>query len=179
MRRCEKHLALVMLISGVLAGFVFQNNLGFILSTIVDILVILLPLVTFAVLLSVSRVVSQRCMRQMVSYSAKMGSFFILSLFLVIAVAWLMDRWKVDAVETYVLHAVPVLEQIKAQSGKYPSQLPTKLIGKPPFLLRYYGSYTATSDSFCFEYINEPAGWAGGEGALKFESFTRRWVAER
>jgi hypothetical protein len=91
----------------------------------------------------------------------------------------LIDRWKIDAVDAYVTRAVPILDKMKNNSGAYPATLPVAVFGEPPSLLRDYGTYTAAKDTFRFEYVDEPAGWAGGEGALKFESSTRRWVIDR
>ncbi len=118
-------------------------------------------------------------LRTTIRFSGLIGLSSIFSLILILATVCLINKWKIEAAEGYVSRAVPVLDQLKVQTGIYPSRLPTELIGEPPSLLRNYGSYTATSSSFCFEYVNEPAGWAGGEGALKFESSTRRWVADR
>jgi hypothetical protein len=102
-----------------------------------------------------------------------------LSLICFLGTGSLINRSKIDAVDHYVTHAAAILDQIKAREGAYPPTLPVRLIGEPPSLLRDYGSYTATRDTFCFEYTNEPAGWAGGEGLLKFDSTDRKWVNER
>ncbi len=108
-----------------------------------------------------------------------MGVASILSLVCLLGTASLISRWKVNAVEAYVSRAASILDRIKAETHAYPETLPTELIGEPPSLLSDYGTYTATKDTFCFEYINEPAGWAGGGGFLKFESSNRQWVEER
>jgi hypothetical protein len=178
MKRHEVILVIGIMISGLVAGIIFQDNIGGVLHLAIDTLVIIVPFVVTGIV-GILRIFSRKRLRIIIRYSILIGSSSILSVIIVIATVWLINKWKIDAVEAYVLRAVPILDQIKAQSGTYPSQLPTELIGKPPVLLRYYGSYTATSASFCFEYINEPAGWAGGEGALRFESSTRKWVVDR
>jgi hypothetical protein len=67
------------------------------------------------------------------------------------------------------------LDQIKLRQGAYPTNLPTDLLGEPPELLQNDGYYSATSSSFRFEYVDEPAGWAGDEGAIEFDSVNREW----
>jgi hypothetical protein len=81
-------------------------------------------------------------------------------------------------VEHYVSRAVPVLDGIKAKSGSYPKELPVGILGEPPALLRDFGSYTSDGKSFRFEYIDDPAEWAGGEGPIQFDSSTREWRDE-
>jgi hypothetical protein len=88
------------------------------------------------------------------------------------------NQWKVDAVESYVARATPVLDEIKQKEGAYPTNLPTRLLGYPPQLLRDYGDYSATPTSFRFEYVDEPAEWAGGEGLIEFDNTNREWRDE-
>jgi len=70
------------------------------------------------------------------------------------------------------------LDQIKQKSGAYPAKLPTGILGEPPELLQYDGDYSATRSSFRFEYVDEPAEWAGGDGPLEFDNTNREWRYE-
>lgn len=117
----------------------------------------------------------KRRVGKFLSYSLTIGCSSIISVKLFMETGAWLNRCKVDAVESYVARAVPILDQIKQQRGAYPTNLPVDLLGEPPELLRDDGYYSATSSSFQFEYVDEPAGWAGGEGALEFDNINRVW----
>ena len=120
----------------------------------------------------------KRCIGKFLSYGLVIGCSSIVSDYVFIYTGSLINRWKVNAVESYVARAVPILDQIKRKDGAYPTNLPAGLLGEPPELLRNYGDYTATPSSFYFEYVDEPAGWAGGEGLIEFDSTNREWWVE-
>lgn len=165
-------------ILGLIAGILFQDDIWKTCYVAVVYLVVGIP---FLIIVAILMLIYPKKLR-FGSWSRHLVLVIsALSLFAVTMVIsmCLINRWKIGAVEAYVVRAVPVLDRIKAQTGGYPSRLPVKIIGEPPSLLRDYGTYTATATVFCFEYVNEPAGWAGGEGALKFDSSTRRWSADR
>jgi hypothetical protein len=86
-----------------------------------------------------------------------------------------MDQWKVDAVDSYVARAVPILDQMKAKDGTYPTLLPVDVLGNPPELLRDDGKYLSDGKTFHFEYENVPASWAAGQGPIEFDSTVREW----
>ena len=109
------------------------------------------------------------------SYSLTIGCASIVSINVFMETGSWINRWKVDAVESYVARAAPILDQIKQKEGAYPTNLPVDILGEPPELLRDDGYYSATQSSFRFEYVDEPAGWAGGEGALEFDNVNREW----
>jgi hypothetical protein len=86
-----------------------------------------------------------------------------------------INAWKIAAVRGYVARALPVLDEIQAQKGSYPTTLPVSLLGEPPELLKNYGDYSSNGSSFQFEYLDEPAGWAGGRDLYQFDDSTRKW----
>ena len=121
----------------------------------------------------------KRRIGKFLSYSLVIGCSSIVSVNVFMETGAWINRWKVDAVESYVARAVPILDQIKQKQGAYPTNLPTELLGEPPELLRADGSYSATPSSFRFEYVDEPAGWAGGDGAIEFDNTNREWRYDR
>ncbi len=81
------------------------------------------------------------------------------------------NRCEVDSVHLYVAKSVPLLEQIKARDGSYPSALPVSQLGEPPILLQTNDAYRSDGKEFHFQYSN-PAEFLGGE---QFDSSTRQW----
>ena len=82
------------------------------------------------------------------------------------------NRCEVDSVYLYVAKSVPLLEQIKARDGSYPSALPVSQLGAPPILLQTNDAYRSDGKEFHFQYSN-PAEFVG-EGE-QFDSSTRQW----
>ena len=107
------------------------------------------------------------------------GLAAILAIIVLVEVNRQLDAWQNDAVRNYVARAVPVLDGIKKQSGSYPLTLPVSVLGDAPSLLKKYGEYESDGTQFRFEYVDEPTGWAGGEGALEFLSSDRQWKYDR
>ncbi len=107
------------------------------------------------------------------------ASVSIASIFIFVAVNSFVERRKNDAVYRYVARAVPILDGIKSQTGYFPSTLPVSLIGEPPEFLKNHGGYKSNGNEFLFEYLDEPAGWAGGPGLQEFESSDRKWKYDR
>jgi hypothetical protein len=160
---------------GLMMGVARQNELfdnyllwmgGSFLSEVFTLVVGLIALVVF---------IWKRRIGKIISYGLVIGLSSIVSVNVFMETGAWINRWKVDAVESYVARAVPVLDQIKLRQGAYPTNLPTDLLGEPPELLQNDGYYSATSSSFRFEYVDEPAGWAGDEGAIEFDSVNREW----
>jgi len=179
----RKHSLLALFISivfvGILLGAALQNALFMDFLVVMQSLVILTPLTLLLGLIASVCFIARRSVGIYLKYSLVVSLALLLSLVSLFGTACLINRWKVDAVESYVLRAATILDRIKAETRAYPETLPINIIGEPPSLLRDYGDYTATKDTFCFEYIDEPAGWAGGEGLLKFDSSTRKWVVDQ
>jgi len=180
MNRCKLILVAIFLMLGLVAGIILQNSLFAAFCVVSAALAILIPFVLVIGAIAVFQmIIHNHRFKKTIRYLLLIGCSSILSLVVLLATGGSINRWKIKAVESYVSHAVLILDQIKAKTGVYPPELPINVIGEPPSLLRYYGSYYATPESFCFEYIDEPAGWAGGEGFLKFESSRREWTDDR
>jgi hypothetical protein len=168
-------LSAAILLAGLVMGVVKRNDLfgDYLLwlggSWILIRLTLLLGLVALGVFLWKGRI------GKFLSYSLAIGCSSIVSIQIFSETGIWINRWKVDAVESYVARAVPVLDRIKQKEGAYPAKLPTDILGEPPELLRDDGYYLATPSSFRFEYVDEPAGWAGGEGALQFDNVYHEW----
>jgi hypothetical protein len=164
-------LAFAILLLGAIMGIAFQNSL------FSDFLITLTGLALFLPLVLVVGVIA--IIKRKIGYALVVVSSCILSLIIFSGVGGILNRWKVNAVRNYVAHAVPILDQIKARNGSYPSTLPVAVLGEPPSLLRDFGEYSSSGGDFRFEYVDEPAGWAGGEGALEFDSIERKWINDR
>ena len=121
----------------------------------------------------------KRRIGKFLGYSLVIGCSSIVSVNVFMETASRINQRKVDDVESYVAMAVPVLDRIKQKQGAYPTKLPTELLGEPPELLRDYGDYSATPSSFRFEYVDEPAEWAGGVGLIEFNNTNREWSCDR
>jgi hypothetical protein len=164
---------------GALLGVVLQDNLVDHYVESLALLACLIPvLFVLAVIAVVRRFMKRKAGRLLVVLIAICGS----SIFSIFIFDWVNDRMDArrnDAVVSYVAHAAPVLDKIKKQTGSYPLVLPVSLLGQPPDLLLRYGDYSSDGKAFRFEYIDEPAGWAGGEGFLEFQSNDRQWKDER
>jgi hypothetical protein len=179
-------LSIVIVSIGAMLGVIFQNELFVAYLWTLAGLALFLPLTSilgvFAVVFGASkRRIGKGPSRigRSLNYSLVVSCSCVVSLVVFETTGDLINRWKVGAVESYVAHAVPVLDQIKQKEGSYPSTLPVDLLGEPPGLLQNYGDYTATGSTFRFEYVDEPAGWAGGEGAIEFDSEVRKWTDDR
>jgi hypothetical protein len=172
-------LSISIVLVGPLLGAALQDALFMDLVGGIEGIAILTPITLLLGLVALVSFLARRSVGNILRYSLVVGLALILSLVCFLETAHLINYWKVNAVESYVLRAASILDRIKAETHAYPEELPIDIIGEPPSLLSDYGTYTATKDAFCFEYIDEPAGWAGGEGFLKFDSSTRKWVEER
>jgi hypothetical protein len=177
--RMRKALAgIIILALGALMGILCQDELfrNFCLS--LEALAFLIPfLLVVALIALIQRMIGGK-IGGWLSWLALIGASSALSILIFLGVGGGINAWKVSALKNYVAHAVPVLDKIKAQKGSYPSTLPSSL-GEPPSLLRDYGEYSSDGQEFRFEYVDEPAGWAGGEGALQFNSSDRKWINDR
>jgi hypothetical protein len=168
-------LSATILLAGLVMGVVLQDDLfgDFLLG--LEFFLILIPLTLLLSLVALGIFLWKRRIGKFLSYGLVIGCSSIVSVKIFWETGDGINRRKVDAVESYVARAVPVLDQIKRKEGVYPAKLPTELLGEPPELLRDDGYYSATSSSFRFEYVDEPAGWAGGGGALEFDNVNREW----
>jgi len=169
-------LSLAIVSFGLILGVSFQDELFMAYLLALTGLGIIIPLTLVIGLVALGFILARRRMGNLLSFSLVAGLSAIVSLFCFMKTGELINRWKVNDVDSYVARAVPVLDRIKHEQGAYPAKLPIDLLGEPPELLRYYGDYTATPTTFCFEYVDEPAGWAGGEGLIKFNSVGRKWT---
>jgi hypothetical protein len=141
-------------------------------------LAILVPLSLGFGLLTLIRYLAGRSVWKWLKGAIAVGGAVILLIFLILAGNSMEDRLENHAVRSYVARAVPILDQIKSRTGSYPSRLPA-VLGEPPALLKDYGDYSSDGKSYRFEYVDEPAGWAGGNGYLGFESSDKRWKYDR
>jgi hypothetical protein len=175
--KCLLSTAIVMV--GLVMGVARQDHLfaDFLLFLGLQYLAVAFTLVAGIVALVVF--VWKRRIGKFLSYALVIGCSSIVSVNVFMETGRWLNRVRVDAVESYVARAVPILDQIKKKQGAYPTNLPTKLLGDPPELLRDDGDYSATPSTFRFEYVDEPAEWAGGEGALEFDSVKREWTNDR
>lgn len=139
---------------------------------------ILIRLTLVLGLVALGMLLWKRRIGKFLSYSLVISCSSMVSAFVFLGTGICINRCEVDAVESYVARAVPVLDQIKLKSGAYPAKLPTGILGERPELLRDDGDYSATRSTFRFEYIDEPAEWAGGNGPLEFDSTNRVWKYE-
>lgn len=172
----KSFLSLAIITFGMILGVSFQDELFSAYSLTLQGLAIIVPLTLIIGLIALGFVLARRRVGHVLSFSLVVGFSSIVSLFCFVTTGGLINRWRVDAVCTYVARAVPVLDRIKHEQGSYPSKLPVDLLGEPPELLRNYGDYTATPYTFRFEYVDELAGWAGGEGVIVFDSVGREWA---
>jgi len=171
-------LSAVILLAGLVMGVVLQDDLFGNYLLWFGGLLILIPLTLLFGVVALVVFLWKRCIGKFLTYGLIIGCSSIVSVNLFMETGSWINRWKVDAVEIYVARAVPVLDQIKQKKGAYPAKLPTDILGEPPELLRDDGDYSATRSSFCFEYVDEPAEWAGGEGAIEFDNTNREWKDE-
>lgn len=163
-------LAVAILLIGAILGVAFQNDLfsSFLFAAMAGVIFIPLAVVTGIIAL----------IRKKMTYSLVIGISCLLSLFVFLQTGNLLNQWKVASVENYVARALPILDRMKSRNGSYPTVLPVDVLGQPPFLLREDGEYRSDGTKFYFVYIDEPAGWAGGPGALRFDSVKREWVPD-
>lgn len=172
-------LSSAILLTGFVMGWVLQDGLFGNFFLWLGGLLILIPLTLLLGLVALGAFSWKRRIGKFLSYSLAIGCSSIVSVNIFMFTGSWFNSCKVDAVESYVARAVPVLDQIKQKEGAYPAKLPTDILGEPPELLRDYGDYSATRSSFCFEYVDEPAEWAGGAGAIKFDNVDREWECDR
>ena len=171
--------ALIILAAGAIAGWacsneLFRNDLMALAAFGLAIpYVFAVTLVALMLYLKQRKLIWQWSLPVVVGYAA-LGSIFLFDF-----VGGAINRWEVASTENYVDRAVPVLDQMHALAGSYPKELPVSKLGEPPYLLKQYGGYSSNGSSYQFKYIDEPAGWAGGEGMLMFTDSDRRWQEER
>jgi hypothetical protein len=170
-------LSAAILLTGLLMGVALQNELfsNYLLWLVG--LLILIPLMSLLGLVTLGIFLWKRRIGKFLSYSLAISCSSIVSINIFMETGNWLNCWKVNDVENYVARAVAILDQIKQKEGTYPTNLPTNLLGEPPELLRDYGNYSATKSSFCFEYLDEPAGWAG-DSPFEFDSTNREWKNE-
>jgi len=161
---------------GAILGIGFQYDLFFIYWWTSCVLTVFVPLTLLTGFAALNMVLAKRRVGKILGYGLVVSGSCVVSLVVFEMTGSWIDRWKVEAVVSYVAHAVPVLDQVKQKEGSYPAKLPIDLLGEPPELLRYYGSYASAGSTFRFEYENEPAGWAGGGGSIVFDSEVRTWI---
>jgi hypothetical protein len=167
-------LSVAILLAGLCLGVVMQNDLFGNFFLWVGGLAISIGLTSILGLVALGIFLWKRRIGNFLSYGLVIGCSSIVSIHLFYETGVWLNRCKVDAVESYVTRAVPILDRIKQEKGAYPTNLPTELLGEPPQLLRNDGYYSATASSFCFGYVDEPAGWAGSV-ALEFDNTNREW----
>jgi hypothetical protein len=172
-------LSAAILLAGLVMGVVKRNDLFADFLLWLEGLRILIPLTSLLGLMALGVFLWKRRIGKVLSCGLVIGCSFIVSVQIFFVTGICINRWKVNAVESYVTRAVPVLDRIKQKEGAYPTNLPTDLLGEPPELLRDDGCYSATTSSFRFVYVDEPAGWAGDEGTLEFDNINRGWIEDR
>lgn len=168
-------MSLAIVTVGVVLGVDFRDELFKAYLCALIGLALIAPLTLIIGVTALVFVLANKRIGNFLKFGLVFGLSSIVSLFCFMATGDLINRRKVDAVNAYVARAVPVLDRIKQERGTYPQKLPVDLLGEPPELLRDYGDYTTTAAGFSFEYVDEPAEWAGGEGAIKFDSVGLQW----
>ena len=97
-------------------------------------------------------------------YAACIGFSYLLG--------WAINDWKIEEAHWYVARAIPVLEQIRASEGAYPSEIPIGKLGALPALLRspgklygFHGSSCYQSDGreFYFHFVDPASVFGDGE----------------
>jgi hypothetical protein len=172
-------LAFVIIAIGAIFGVAFRNDLFGAYLFALSGLAVAVPATVILGLVVLGLVLAKRRPWKAVSYGLVISASCIVALYVFMETGSEINRWKVDAVDRYVARAVPVLDDIKQKNGSYPSKLPIDVLGELPELLRDYGDYSSTGATFRFEYVDEPAGWAGDGGAIEFDSSTRTWGYDR
>ena len=172
-------LTAVILLAGVIAGVLRQDELFANFMLTLTALTFAIPYVIVVTLIAIVVRLMKLKIGNVLGFAVVAGYAFIGSIFLFVLVGREINCWKVASTESYVARAVPVLDKIKARDGAYPATLPVLVLGEPPELLRSDGDYSSNGTEFRFEYVDEPAGWAGGEGLLEFDSSNRKWINER
>ena len=171
-------LATLIILTGLLLGLLLQDDLFYHRVISVCALMILIPLLV----LLFGGVLANRMLKRKVGKVLRYAITIVGSSILAVVVFGVtsdsLDAWKNKAVAAYVGCAVPILDDYKASHGTYPTTLPISMLGEPPELLRKYGSYSSDGSEYRFEYIDEPAGWAGGAGMSEFTSTQRKWADE-
>ena len=177
--KCLIYGSLIIVLGGVILGVSFRDDLFAAYLYTLEGLAILVPITVILAVVALGFYLAKRRVWKGLIYSLVITSSCVISLIFFMESGSLINGWKVDAVEHYVASAVPILDGMKQKDGMYPSKLPIGLLGEPPEFLRLYGDYSSTGSTFRFEFIDEPAGWAGGSGYIEFNSTTRKWDYER
>ena len=179
MKRPEFALGIIIVLVGGLMGICMQAELfrNFIYAATA-----LFYLTPFVLLIGLI-VLVKRLMKRVIGRVLTVIAVLSCSVFAAIIVFYFaqrgIDDWKNTAVRSYVSRAAPILDSIKKRDGAYPSKLPLSELGEPPSLLRDFGEYSSDGYQYYFEYVDDPAGWAGGEGALRFNSSDGKWMNDR
>jgi hypothetical protein len=145
MKHPRSNLALAIIAVGVVAGVILQDSLFFAHLLALLGLLIAVPftaVIGFAGLtLLISKALPEEFqpdprLAKIMSYMLVIGFSSVISLLAMMDTGGLINYCEVRAVQRYVTKAAPILDQVKAKEGAYPSALPVALIGKPPFLFR-------------------------------------------
>ena len=171
-------LGLIILILGASMGVFFRDHLYRNFTIMIDGLTyFIFPYFLLMVMFALFRWISGRNVGTGFRIAAVIGGACAFSLVLSMIVGARINAWRMAEVRSYVARAAPVLEEIKAREGAYPSTLPVSSLGEPPLLLRSFGDYSSDGSGYRFEYLDEPAGWAGGRNDFyTFDSLTRQWT---
>jgi hypothetical protein len=162
-------------IAGVVAGVILQNDIFGATILAVAGLFLVVPTELVVGLVALILFLRERKLNKFLRiFLIVLGSAIPAILICAEIPSW-MNQWKVDAVDSYVARALPILDQMKAKDGIYPARLPVDVLGNLPELLRDDGKYSSDGRTFHFEYENVPASWAGGQGPIEFDSTVREW----
>jgi hypothetical protein len=116
MRKRDLILVTGIIMLGVVAGILLQNSIW---QTIYIAMIFLIIGMLFLLISGVLVAVCWRNLRfrSWSRHLALIVPALILSVAMLVVTLCLINRWKIEAVEAYVMRAVPVLDRIKAQSG--------------------------------------------------------------
>ena len=172
-------LTLAILLLGVVIGFILQDELYSNTLLALAALTLSIPYVLVITIFAITVRLLKIKVGMWLGFAVVAGYASLGSIFLFLFVGSELNSWEVDSTLSYVARAVPVLDKMKAQDGSYPRSLPVSELGEPPYLLKNYGNYSSNGSGFRFEYEDEPASWAGGEGPVVFDSSDREWEEDR
>jgi len=162
---------------GGLMGLVLQDNLFAHHLFALAGLILLIPFALLLAAIAIVFLLLKRKINKWLSLSFAITCALALAIVFFLVVNGRLDAWKNENVRKYVAHAVPLLDEIKIRTGSYPETLPVSSFGEPPELFRRWGSYSGYENIFIFDYMDEPAGWAGGGAGWEFHSYDREWKA--
>jgi hypothetical protein len=100
----------------------------------------------------------------------KIAIILVLSVFLSVPVTLGIDRARSHITEISVNETIPILNQIKLRTGKYPLDLPKRRPGLLDWLA-YPVQYRAAGGGFIFTYFDEPM-----EDMNILENGTENWL---